>query len=287
MPDAPRRRGPWDSAPEEAASAAVAPDPRAEPGPRAEIVDRGQNPAWALISTLLLAGLIWVLMGHWVFAVAGVFGLLVHEYGHVLAMNRLGMGPARIYIVPFLGGMAKAQRGPKTEWHGVLTALAGPAFGILATLPFVGLWLATGEQYWLMGAFFIAAINLLNLLPAPPLDGSRALGPVLARIDPMVEKAALIAIGVAVIWWGLSTGRFILAAFLAIAVVGHLRQGVWRSGEGPLSWGEAGRSLGLFLLTGLVCGAAAVGALIPLGDGTIMGALNEAGGYIGLESRRG
>ena len=93
-----------------------------------------------------------------------------------------GMGPARIYIIPFLGGLAKARREPKSEWDGVLVSLAGPAFGLLAMIPFVGVWTVLGQGEWLMGAFFIAMINLVNLLPAPPLDGSKALPPTLVPL---------------------------------------------------------------------------------------------------------
>jgi Zn-dependent protease len=192
--------------------------------PGAPVVDKGQSLPWAVASTLLLLGLIWWTTGSWVVAVAAIFGLFVHEYGHVLAMNRLGMGPAKIYIIPFLGGLARGQRNPRTEWDGVLVSLAGPAFGLLAVIPAVGLWFATGDPAWMLGAFFIAMINLVNLAPAPPLDGSKALGPVLARIDPMVEKAALILIGALVVWWGFSTGRYILAVVLGIACLVFARR---------------------------------------------------------------
>ncbi len=165
----------------------------------------------------------------------------------------------------------------------MLVSLAGPAFGLLAVLPAVGLWLATGEREWMMGAFLIAMINLVNLAPAPPLDGSKALGPVLARIDPMVEKAALIAIGALVVWWGFSTGRYILAIFLGIAVLGSLRRGAWRPGERKLSWGEATKSLGLFLTTGAACAGAALGVLLPISDGSVLGALDIAGRFIGFD----
>ncbi len=197
------------------------------------------------------------------------------------------MGPAKIYIIPFLGGLARGQRNPDSEWHGVLVSLAGPAFGLLALIPVVGLWIATGDDAWMLGAFFIAMINLVNLAPAPPLDGSKALGPVLARIDPMVEKAALIAIGALAVWWGVSTGRYILAVFLAIAVLGSLRRGAWRPGEKKLTWPEAGKSLALFLLTAAVCGAAAIGVLLPLSEGSpperVWGALDIAARFIGFD----
>ena len=148
----------------------------------------------------------------------------------------------------------------------------------------VGIWYATGDPEWLMGAFLIAMINLVNLAPAPPLDGSKALGPVLARVDPMLEKVALIAIGALVVWWGVTTGRFILAVFLGIALLGHLRAGAWRPDDGPrLSWGQAGMSLGLFLATGAVCAAAGLGVLLPLSEGSPQGALDIALRFIGVE----
>src|SRR5690606_20658993 len=144
--------------------------------------DKGQHPVWAVVSTLLMAGFLWWITGSVVVAGAVLFGLFVHEFGHVLAMNRLGMGPARIYIIPFLGGLAKGQREPKSEWHGVLVSLAGPAFGLLAMIPFVGAGLALSSPEWLMGAFFIAMINLLNLLSAPSLVGFKALGLEMKRV---------------------------------------------------------------------------------------------------------
>ena len=275
--------GPWGSR-DGAAPTAVAPATTAVPpsSPGAPVIDKGQSLPWAIGSTLLLGGFIWLSTGSWVVAVAVIFGLFVHEYGHVLAMNALGMGPAKIYIIPFLGGLARGQRNPDSEWHGVLVSLAGPAFGLLAVLPAVGLWFATGDHEWMLGAFFIAMINLVNLAPAPPLDGSKALGPVLARIDPMVEKAALILMGGLAVWWGVSTGRYILAVFLAIAVLGSLRRGAWRPGEKKLTWPEAGKSLALFLLTGALCAAAALGVLLPIAEGSPQGAIDIAARFIGF-----
>jgi len=259
--DTPRRPGPWDPRPEEGR----APDaPAAGPMRGAEApLDKGQHPLWALISTLLLGGLIYYWSGSVVIVAAVLFGLLVHEYGHVLAMNRLGMGPARIYIVPFLGGLAKGQRLPVSEWHGVLVSLAGPAFGLLAAIPFYGLYLWSGQEVWLQGVFAIAFINLINLAPAPPLDGSKALGPVLARIHPMLEKVALLAVGALAVLWGVSNGSWLFAGFLALALFSHLRRGAWRPEGRRLSWGEAAKSTGLFVLTTVACIGVGLVALAP------------------------
>lgn len=280
--------GPWGSRDGSASSPPPAQTAVPQTGtPGAPRVDKGQSLPWAVASTLLLGGFLWFMTGSWIVAASALFGLFVHEYGHVLAMNRVGMGPAKIYIIPFLGGLARGQRNPESEWHGVLVSLAGPAFGLLAILPVVGLWLLTGDAAWMLGGFFIAMINLVNLAPAPPLDGSKALGPVLARIDPMVEKAALIAMGALAVWWGVTTGRYILAVFLAIAVIGSLRRGAWRPGERTLTWPEAGRSLALFLLTAALCLAAAVGVLLPLSEGTLtdrfQGGIDIAARFIGFD----
>jgi len=237
---------------------------------------------WAMLSTALMGGFLWWITGSAIVAGAVLIGLFVHEAGHALAMNKLGMGPARIYIIPFLGGLAKARREPKSEWDGVLVSLAGPAFGLLAMIPFVGVWMVLGQGEWLMGAFFIAMLNLVNLVPAPPLDGSKALGPVLTRVHPRLEQIVLLVIGVAVVWWGLTTGRFILAAFLALSVFSHLKRGVWRAAWGTLSWPEAGKSLALYLLTLAVCAAAAVGALMPMTGGDPAGAVQLGLNYLGF-----
>jgi len=280
--NAPRPPGPWDPRPDEAGSARPAPAEIAHARADEPPLDKGQHPVWAVVSTLLLGGFIWWISGSWVIAVAAIWGLLVHEYGHVLAMNRLGMGPAKIYIIPFLGGVAKSQRLPKSEWDGVLVSLAGPGFGLLAAIPFFGLFIATGQGVWLLGAAVIALINLVNLAPAPPLDGSRALGPVLARIHPNVERGAMVMVGALVVFWGLTTGRFILAAFLALALIGHLRRGAWRPEGRPLTGRESAQSVGLFVAAAVACVGVGVAALMPLAGGSLPGALNMAGGYLGL-----
>ncbi|QYF87214.1 metalloprotease [Brevundimonas sp. PAMC22021] len=271
-----RQPGPWDPRPE----------PRsADPAPTAVAAtpeDKDQSLVWALLSTGLMAAFLWWVTGSVIVAGAVLIGLFVHEAGHALVMNGLGMGPARIYIIPFLGGLAKARREPESEWHGVLVSLAGPAFGLLAMIPFVGVWMATGQGEWLMGAFFIAMLNLVNLVPAPPLDGSKALGPVLTRVHPRLEQLVLLVIGIAVVWWGLTTGRFILAAFLGLAVFSHLKRGVWRPAWGTLSWPEAGRSLALYLATAALCAGAAVGALLPMTEGDAGEAIRLGLSYLGV-----
>lgn len=269
MSEGTRRPGPWD---EPAAPAR----PREDPVARRE-AGSGRHLLWSVISTALFGGFLWYLLGP-LAAVAIIFGLLVHEYGHVLAINASGCGPGRIHVIPFLGGAAEAKRASPTEWIDVKIALAGPAFGILAALPFFGLWWWTKDTSWLQGATLIGLLNFLNLAPAPPLDGSKAIGPVLARIHPMVERAALLAVGGLAVWWGITTGRYILGLFLALGVLGALRSGALRPNAVKLTGGEQLRSVALYLLTAGVCFAVLFAAVrlggtqnLPLGLSELIG----------------
>ena len=212
----------------------------------------GIDLVWGVVSTLLLAGWIYAQMGP-MFALGGVIGIFVHEYGHVLAINRAGMGPGKIHIIPFLGGAASWKTPPDSEYTGALVALAGPAFGMVAALPFLIIAKVTGEMEWLKAAFFISFLNLMNLLPAPPLDGSKVLGPVLARGHPLLERGALLLIGGAVVVWALSRQSWIFAGLVGISMIGALSRGPMRLPSRPLAGREALSLLAFFTATVFLC----------------------------------
>lgn len=232
------------------------PAPAAADGPEPSPPDRGSKHSspllGAIVSSLLLAAWIAWQMG-WVWAVAGVFGVLVHELGHLAVINAVGCGPGRIHFVPFLGGAASMRRNPDSEFKSVLIALAGPTLGLLATLPFFALRSVTGVDAWLGGAFFIAALNLLNLAPAPPLDGSKALGPVLAAIHPLVERAALVVVGALAVLWALKRGSFIFALFVGLGVLSALRSANLRSAAAPLTPGQWVAAAALYVVALAAC----------------------------------
>jgi Zn-dependent protease len=127
-------------------------------------------------------------------------------------------------------------------------------FGLVAAVPFFVASSMTGDVHWLGGAFFIAGFNLLNLAPAPPLDGSKALGPVLARIHPMVERVALVAVGAAAVAWTIGQGMWLAAIFIGLSVFASLRSVQLRPAARQLTWGEWGLSLALCLLAVGLCG---------------------------------
>ncbi|HLK25121.1 MAG TPA: M50 family metallopeptidase [Caulobacteraceae bacterium] len=240
--------GPWEMA-------AAEPEPQLAPATAAAAPRQGttaQEILGGVVSTGLLAAFLAWQMG-WVWALAGVVGVFVHEYGHVLAINALGSGPGRIRIIPFFGGAATMARPPNTDFKGVLISLAGPTFGLLASIPFFLLARQTGDARWIGGAFFVGLINLINLAPAPPLDGSKALGPALARINPLVERIALVLVGAGAVYWAYITGNWLFGAFVAIATLGAVRTGVARAPARPLSAGEWIAAVALWLLALSLC----------------------------------
>jgi Zn-dependent protease len=198
-----------------------------------------------LVGTALFGLYLWIETG-WVVALAVLFGIVVHELGHVLAMNALGCGPARFHIVPFFGGAAVPARESDSEYRDVLISLAGPVFGLLAAAPFVLAAAATGRLQWIAGALAIAALNLVNLAPAPPLDGSKALGPSLARIHPQVERAALIAVGALAVLWALSRRDVLFGAFVGLGLYTALQRPRVRPPARKLSNGEWSTALALY-----------------------------------------
>jgi len=207
---------------------------------------------WGFVSTLLLAAWIGWQMG-WLWGLAAVAGVFVHEFGHVLVINWAGSGPSRIRIIPFFGGQATMARPPDTELKGVLIALAGPVFGLLAALPFFALAAWTAEPAWLTGAFVIAGFNLLNLAPAPPLDGSKALGPVLAKVHPMLERAALLVVGVLAVVWTFSRGSWLVPLFIGLSVFASLRTARLRPAARILTWSEWAMCLALYGVALMLC----------------------------------
>jgi Zn-dependent protease len=215
----------------------------------------GQQALGMVIATLVSLIFLGVWAG-WMWAFGAVVGIFVHEYGHVLAMNALGCGPAKMRIVPFLGGAATPARPPATEFNDVLISLAGPSFGLLAVLPFYALASLTQNPMWLGAAIAVAIINLLNLIPAPPLDGSRALGPALARIHPQLERAVVVVVGgVAILWCGRS-GNWLIGAFIAISVLSLLKRASIRPFALRLTTGQLLISVLLYLATVALCVAA-------------------------------
>jgi Zn-dependent protease len=111
----------------------------------------------------------------WKFALGFVLLLLVHEYGHVIQLRREGIPASAPLFIPFLGAVVGMKRLPDDAAAEARVGLAGPVLGTVGCLVPLGIYLATGEEFWQALAFVGFFLNLFNLLPVLPLDGGRAM----------------------------------------------------------------------------------------------------------------
>jgi Zn-dependent protease len=109
------------------------------------------------------------------FAVGFVLLLLVHEMGHVWQARREGLEASAPLFIPFLGAAIALKSLGKDAAVEARVGLAGPILGSLAACVPLGIWLATGNEFWQALAFIGFFLNLFNLAPVLPLDGGRAM----------------------------------------------------------------------------------------------------------------
>jgi Zn-dependent protease len=147
-------------------------------------------------ATMFVSIAAYALIWGWSFAVGFVVLLLLHELGHVFQLRREGIKASAPMFIPFLGAVVTAKSMGDDAAAEARVGLAGPILGTLATLVPLGVWLATGNEFWQALAFVGFFINLFNLLPVLPLDGGRAM----AALSPwmwLAGYAGLIALTVA------------------------------------------------------------------------------------------
>lgn len=152
-----------------------------------------QGLVWGALTIILL----YQWMGPYVTAIL-IVGVMVHEYGHVLAMRLAGHRAPVFRLAPF-GGVAFSGESARNHTEAVYIALMGPGFtlalvvamllvshGLRETQPFI----ASVAQ---LGAMITALINLFNLLPLFPLDGGRAMRAILSAIGPGIAPVVSLA----------------------------------------------------------------------------------------------
>ena len=126
----------------------------------------------------------------WTFAVGLVLLLLLHELGHVIQLRREGVEASAPMFIPFLGAVISAKSLGGNAAAEARVGLAGPILGSIATLVPLGIWLATGSDFWRALAYIGFFLNLFNLLPVLPLDGGRAM----AALSPYVWAVGFVGL---------------------------------------------------------------------------------------------
>jgi Zn-dependent protease len=145
------------------------------------------------------------------------FCVTLHEYGHVLAARRFGIGAVDITLLP-IGGVARLKSMPRIPWQELVVAVAGPAVNVVIVTLLLGGFIAFSNEALLYAfkgaltsaisgqamdeqtlktmeavlmrpsftgyAMMLVGVNsmlvLFNMLPAFPMDGGRVFRSLLA-----------------------------------------------------------------------------------------------------------
>ena len=157
--------------------------------------------------------------------------VLLHEFGHSLVAQRLGLEIHSITLLP-LGGVSNLESLPEKPADEVKITLAGPLVNVVLAPVFIGVGLLFGAEPRMpvdvftgigsVGQFFfyLGYLNVIlavfNLIPAFPLDGGRILRALLATrlgavraTDISSRVGQLFAVAFFLI--GLLSGNFLLA----------------------------------------------------------------------------
>ena len=174
-------------------------------------------------SMLVSIGFYALLFG-WAFAAGFVLLIFVHEMGHVIALKRRGIPIEGMFFIPFLGAAVSFKKRPRDPAIDAEISWAGPFAGALGGAACFGVYLASGNVFWLVLAHVTFLLNLINLSPSVPLDG----GWIVKAINP---KFSLIGSVI-----GIGVGFYLHSTILAvIAGLGAFHAwGAWRSQDEDL-----------------------------------------------------
>jgi len=133
----------------------------------------GLGKSSTLLTMVLSFGLYWTAFGM-VFALGLVLSIYVHEMGHVAALQRFGIRATAPMFIPGFGAVVRLKQHPATPREDATVGLAGPLWGLGASLCCLLAYVLHGAPAWAAIAQVGAWINLFNLLPVWQLDGARA-----------------------------------------------------------------------------------------------------------------
>ena len=180
---------------------------------KAKLLLFGLTKAGTLFSMLLSTGLYWTLWG-WKFAIGVVLSIYVHEMGHVQALQRFGIKATAPMFIPGVGAVIRLKQYPATPREDARVGLAGPLWGLGASLAAYAVYRATNIGVWGAIGHFGAWVNLFNLLPVWQLDGGRGFR-ALTRLHRWLAAAVA-----ATAWFVTGEGLLLLIALAAAASAG-------------------------------------------------------------------
>jgi len=170
------------------------------------------------VGTMLLATGVYAIVFGWRYAVGIVAMLFVHEMGHYLAARQRGVDVGMPTFIPFVGAWIELKQRPHDAETEAYIGLAGPMLGTVGAIGAYFLARNYGTNWLLAVAYTGFFINLINLIPLPPLDGGR----VTAVLSPRIWLLGVPIIG-AMLWFHFSMILLLVAILAAPHVLAALR----------------------------------------------------------------
>ncbi len=165
------------------------------------------------VLSLVLAVGVYTLVFGWRYAVGIVAMLLIHEMGHYIAARHRGLKVRLPMFIPFVFAWTTLEDLPHDAETEAYIGLGGPMLGTVGAI--AAWWLAhSTDATWLLAVastgFFL---NLINLIPLPPLDGGR----ITTVLSPRIWLLGVPIIGV-LLWYQFS----IILLLIAILALPHV-----------------------------------------------------------------
>ncbi len=140
--------------------------------------------------------------------------IFVHEMGHVVVNWSKGLKQSAPMFIPFVGAVIFIKQFPDDPTIQSESGAGGPAAGMLAAFVCLAVAHATGSHFWYTLSYIGFVINLFNLIPFPPLDGSH----IASVFSPRLWDCVLIGM----LLWALKAGSPFLWMVLFVGFVMRL-----------------------------------------------------------------
>ena len=134
--------------------------------------------------TMLLSIGAYSLLFGWKFAAGIVVLIFIHEMGHFVAAKCYGIPVSAPVFIPFVGAYVLLQNRPSHPFTNAIIAYAGPLAGTLGGWACYEVGLSLDLRWVIAVASATFVLNAVNLLPVPPLDGSKIWIALMPRFTP-------------------------------------------------------------------------------------------------------
>jgi Zn-dependent protease len=170
------------------------------------------------VGTMLLAVGVYAIVFGWRYAVGIVAMLFIHEMGHYIAARQRGLRVGLPMFIPFAFAWVKLEDTPHDAETDAYVALAGPMLGTVGAIGCYFL-ARNNDTSWLLAVAYTGFfINLINMIPLPPLDGGR----ITAVLSPRIWLLGVPIIGL-LLWFHFSMILLLVAILAAPHVLTALK----------------------------------------------------------------